>query len=166
MKTSQEKPIKVLFVCWGNICRSPSAEAVMNAYIEKAGLNDKIECDSAGTISYHNGEPADSRMQSHAIKRGYQLTSISRQVVPRDFDEFDYIIGMDNSNISNMEPFMLKAEDALRVSKMTDYCSLPNPGKVPDPYYGGAEGFEKVLDLLEDACNGLLQKIKEENNIE
>jgi protein-tyrosine phosphatase len=160
-----KKPIKVLFVCMGNICRSPSAEAVMNDYIQREGLSDKIKCDSAGTISYHAGEPADARMQKHAIKRGYDLTSISRQLTAYDFDEFDYIVGMDDENMANMQHFMPSVQAAEKTSKMTDYCSEPNPGYVPDPYYGGSEGFEHVLDLLEDACMGLLKNIRDEHQI-
>ncbi len=162
---NQKLPIKVLFVCMGNICRSPSAEAVMNAYIKREGLQDKIICDSAGTIAYHAGEPADGRMQRHANKRNIHLTSISRQVEPLDFKEFDYVIGMDDDNMRNMQTFLPSASLANKMSKMTDYCSNSNPGYVPDPYYGGADGFEQVLDLLEDACEGLLIKIREEHQI-
>ncbi len=162
---NQKLPVKVLFVCMGNICRSPSAEAVMNAYIEREGLQDKIICDSAGTIAYHAGEPADARMQRHANKRDIHLTSISRQIKSIDFEDFDYIIGMDDSNLREMKSFLPSASLAGKITKMTDYCSNSNPGFVPDPYYGGAEGFEHVLDLLEDACEGLLTEIREEYKI-
>ena len=162
---NNQSKINVLFVCMGNICRSPSAEAVMKAYVEKEGLADKIYIDSAGTISYHAGEPADSRMQKHAIKRGYNLTSISRQLTNYDFEEFEYVVGMDDENMVNMKHFLPTPELANKMSKMTDYCSEASPGYVPDPYYGGSEGFEHVLDLLEDACTGLLKKIRNEHQI-
>ena len=162
---NQKLPIKVLFVCMGNICRSPSAEAVMNTYIKRESLQDKIICDSAGTIAYHTGEPADARMQRHANKRNIHLTSISRQIKSIDYEEFDYVVGMDDSNLRDMQSFLPSASLAKKITKMTDYCSKSNPGYVPDPYYGGAEGFEQVLDLLEDACEGLLVEIRQENGI-
>lgn len=156
--------IKVIFVCMGNICRSPSGEAVMNGIIEKAGLSDKIKCDSAGTIGYHEGDPADSRMKKHAIKRGYDLTSIARQFRYEDFEKFDYIIAMDRNNYSDIIAQDYDGKFTNKVSMMTDYCTVHNAKEVPDPYYGGPEGFEKVLDLLEDACEGLLSKIKNEHS--
>lgn len=162
---NQKRPIKVLFVCMGNICRSPSGEAVMNAYVKNAGLSDKIVCDSAGTIAYHAGEPADARMQTHAKKRNYHLTSISRQIRPDDFEQFDYIIAMDDENLHDMQAFIPDTAYVSKISKMTDYCGNDNPGYVPDPYYGGASGFEKVLDLLEDACQGLLHHIRAAHNL-
>ncbi len=160
-----EKEIKVLFVCMGNICRSPSAEAVMQAYVDRAGLSRRVHIDSAGTIAYHAGEPADSRMQKHALQRGYDLRSISRQIRSEDFEDFDYIVAMDQENLHNMKPFNPHPNNETKVSLMTDYCSQANPGYVPDPYYGGAAGFEQVLDLLEDACEGLLQDIRDAHQL-
>jgi len=154
--------IYVLFVCWGNICRSPSAEAVFRALVEKEGLSGKIACDSAGTISAHCGEPADMRMRRHAIRRGYRLDSISRIIDPSDFDRFDYIIAMDDKNINDLDHFIRTPHDRSKITKMTDYCSFYTNTSVPDPYYGGDEGFELVLDLLEDACRGLIEVIKKE----
>lgn len=151
----------VLFVCLGNICRSPSAEAVFNSLIKKNGLEDLIECDSAGTAAYHEGEPADQRMQSHAIRRGYRLTSIARQFDPaNDFDRFDYIIGMDDDNVNDLQDLASSEEDVNKIYKMTDFCSQGGHYSIPDPYYGGSDGFELVLDILEDACEGLLNEVR------
>lgn len=149
---------KLLFVCLGNICRSPSAEAVMNHLVESAGLTDLISCDSAGTYGGHAGEPADSRMMRHASLRGYDLTSRSRQIRLSDFDEFDLIIGMDDENMRNLRR-LDKDGHSDKIVKMTDYCTRTAATEVPDPYYGGAQGFEHVLDILEDACSGLLKSL-------
>ncbi len=154
--------IKILFVCHGNICRSPSAEAVMTQFVKNADLSDKIECDSAGIIGFHAGEQADRRMQKHAQERGYDLTSISRQIKRQDFANFDYIIGMDDSNMQGIRSIMPQNSNA-NIFKMTDFCTEQNYNSVPDPYYGGAKGFELVLDLLEDACKGFLNYILREN---
>ncbi len=154
---------KVLFVCMGNICRSPSAEAVMNHFIKVKGLEDKIVTDSAGTIAYHEGEPADPRMQRHAMKRGYELNSIARKIKYEDFDKFDYIVAMDKENyndLSNMDPDGIYSH---KISMMTDYSSN-GYNEVPDPYYGGSEGFELVLDILEDSVEGLINKIQKDLN--
>jgi protein-tyrosine phosphatase len=151
---------KVLFVCSGNICRSPSAEAVFKKLVEDNGLKDQFEIDSAGTGSWHVGESADSRMQAHAKKRGYNLTSISRRINPNiDFDYFDIIIGMDDYNIRDLKDRAKNKSDLSKIYKMTDFAKESNYDEIPDPWYGGAEGFELVLDLLEDSCNGLLKKL-------
>lgn len=151
---------KILFVCMGNICRSPSAEAVFTEIVKKEGLSTDFEIDSAGTLSYHVGEPADKRMQSHAINRGYNLTSISRKFNPdTDFDHFDMIIGMDVENILALKDKARNQKDLNKISQMTDFSKNWNYNEIPDPYYGGEEGFELVLDLLEDACQGLLEKL-------
>lgn len=154
---------KILFVCLGNICRSATAEAVMNALIKKNDLTREIECDSAGTIGYHEGEPADARMRKHAKKRNIHLTSISRKVRPEtDFKKFDLILGMDDQNIRDLESLDRDGLYTDKIQKMTDFCRQFDTDSVPDPYYGGEEGFELVLDLLEDACSGLLDNFKNE----
>ncbi len=151
---------KILFVCLGNICRSPSAEAVMNSLIKTKAIEDQFEIDSAGITGYHAGEPADQRMQRHALQRNITLTSISRPVKsPDDFEYFDYIIGMDEQNMADLEYLAPDENSRKKLSKMTDYCSTHSHNSVPDPYYGGASGFELVLDILEDACQGLLNHI-------
>lgn len=154
---------QILFVCQGNICRSPSAEAVFNAKIKKAGLHKKYSCDSAGTIAYHVGEAADARMQRHANKRGYKLTSISRKINEHtDFDSFDMIIAMDDSNLIDLERLARGKNVDDKICKMTDFCSPYEYESVPDPYYGGDAGFELVLDLLENACDGLINHLEHE----
>ena len=153
---------RVLFVCLGNICRSPSAEAVFNSVLEEEGLQEVIECDSAGTTAYHTGEMADQRMQGHAIKRGYRLTSISRAINPEhDFDEFDFIIGMDDNNVWDLRKMARTPSDLGKIYKMTEFSRKMDYRSVPDPYYGGSDGFELVLDILEDACHGLVRDLRE-----
>lgn len=152
---------RVLFVCLGNICRSPSAEAVFRSLVEKAGMDDEFEIDSAGTSDWHEGEPADLRMQKHAHKRGYNLTSMSRPVHSEtDFEEFDYIVAMDRKNLEKLQQMAPKPQHLKKLHLMTDFSRHLNYDDVPDPYYGGDEGFELVLDLLEDTGKGLLTYIR------
>lgn len=151
---------KILFVCMGNICRSPSAEAVFSGLSKARGYDGQFAVDSAGTIAYHAGERADRRMQSHASKRGYNLTSISRKFKPdKDFDNFDLIIGMDDENVAALKGFARNDSDQEKIYKITDFRKEWNYDEIPDPYYGGEEGFELVLDLLEDSCEGLIESL-------
>ena len=152
-----KKSIRVLFVCLGNICRSPSAEAVMNAQVRDAGLGSVIHCDSAGTSGNHDGETADPRSIMHGKKRNYDLSSISRKFIAhRDFSRFNCIIVMDDENLEDVLRQDLEKTYRSKVFKMTDFSSSKTHNFVPDPYYTGADGFETVLDILEEACAGLL----------
>ena len=147
---------RILFVCLGNICRSSSAEEIMRTFVKKAGLEHEIEVDSAGILSYHEGELPDSRMRMHASRRGYNLTHRSRPVKTLDFFEFDMLIGMDDRNIQDLTDRSPDLDSLKKIHRMTDFCRTKVADHVPDPYYGGAQGFENVLDILEDACEGLL----------
>lgn len=148
---------RVLFVCLGNICRSPAAEGVTASILRDRGLEHLFELDSAGLYGGHAGDLPDSRMRAHAIRRGYNLSHISRPVRRSDFSDFDLIIGMDASNISRLRAFAATAEEEAKIVSMADFCRQhPGHDHIPDPYYEGAEGFELVLDLLEDACMGLI----------
>jgi len=151
------KPAKVLFVCHGNICRSPAAEGVMKSL--SIGL--PIEIQSAGTAGYHIGELPDSRMRSLARKRGYELTSRAQQFDPSShFEKFDHIVAMDGNNLRDLKAMDRNKKYHHKLSLMTEYSQVMDVNEVPDPYYGGPEGFELVLDILEDACAGLLIKMK------
>nr|XP_043609834.1 putative low molecular weight protein-tyrosine-phosphatase slr0328 [Erigeron canadensis] len=169
---SEEKPFSVLFVCLGNICRSPAAEGVFTNLVQKRNLSSKFVIDSAGTINYHEGGPADSRMRAASKRRGIEITSISRPIRPSDFKEFDLILAMDRQNkediLAALERWSftetLPADAHKKVQLMCSYCKKHDETEVPDPYYGGAQGFEKVLDLLEDACESLLESIVDKSS--
>jgi protein-tyrosine phosphatase len=151
---------KLLFVCLGNICRSPAAENMMNYLIEREGLVGRITCDSAGTAGYHIGAPPDPRMQAAAKARGLLMVGTARQLVPMDLREFDLILAMDRSNYRDILSLDPQGKYHHKVKMMCSYCTKYNVQEVPDPYYGGPEGFNFVLDLLEDACTNLLQSLK------
>ena len=150
---------KILFICLGNICRSASAEEIMRTLIKKEGLENEIDVDSAGISGYHEGDLPDARMRAHAIRRGYRLTHLSRPVRTEDFYNFDLIVGMDDSNIDALHDKAPDTDSEKKIRRMTDFCRTKVTDHVPDPYYGGAQGFENVLDILEDACQGLLEEI-------
>jgi protein-tyrosine phosphatase len=154
---------RVLFVCLGNICRSPAAEGIMNRLVTQAGLGDIIVCDSAGTSGYHEGDPADARMISHAKTRGYDLLSLSRPFkAPDDFEKFDFILTMDESNFRNILKLDPEGKYRNKVMPMVKFCQVHDVVEVPDPYYQGDTGFHLVLDILEDACSQLLAHIRTE----
>ncbi|MEM7195015.1 MAG: low molecular weight protein-tyrosine-phosphatase [Pseudomonadota bacterium] len=153
----QSEPVKVLFVCLGNICRSPTAEGMFRKLVDDNGLQHRYTIDSAGTGSWHIGSPPDSRAQIAARQRDIDLSSLrGRQLEPTDGEKFDLIIAMDENNRLNIKS-VLPTRHHHKVRKMGDFLSDTQSPDVPDPYFGGDEGFSLVLDMLEQACNGLLQ---------
>ena len=154
--------VSVLFVCMGNICRSPTAEGVFRQKVAEAGLADRIQTDSAGTHAYHVGEPPDRRARSAAQRRGVSLEDLrARRVSSEDFERFDYVIAMDRDNVA----LLIEQSDPQHHEKIRLFLefSKGHEDEVPDPYYGGAAGFERVLDLVEDASAGLLQVLREKH---
>ncbi len=156
---------KLLFVCLGNICRSPAAENIMNYLLEEANLQNKIICDSAGTSSYHIGSAPDGRMVAAAAKKGMNFIGEARQFQAKDFEEFDLILAMDRENYRDILSLDPKGIYGDKVKMMCDFCTRHTLKEVPDPYYGGPEGFNKVIDLLKDACGGLLEYVKNKENL-
>ncbi|MEB3286909.1 MAG: low molecular weight protein-tyrosine-phosphatase [Vampirovibrionales bacterium] len=158
-------PVKVLFVCMGNICRSPSAEGVFRHVVQQAGLEAEILIDSAGTHDYHVGGPPDSRSQRHALQRGYDLSALRAwQILEKDFDRFDYIYVMDCENLNNVLR-ICPERDKHKVGLFLALAPHLGVEEVPDPYYGGVEGFEHVLDLIEAASEALLAKLCQDHGL-
>ena len=155
------KKISILFVCLGNICRSPAAEAIFLDLIKKKGLTDGFIVDSAGTGSWHIGKKADARMRISAERRGLNILSTARQINPKDFENFNYILAMDNSNFKNIINLKNRnsSSDYSSIRKIQDFRSVFKAEEVPDPYFGGDEGFDHVLDILEDSVGGFLESI-------
>jgi protein-tyrosine phosphatase len=152
----------VLFVCLGNICRSPTAHGVFASQVAAAGLSDTIGIDSAGTGAWHVGEPPDDRAAAAARARGYDLSALrARQVAPGDFQRFDYILAMDRSNLSHLEA-LRPADFSGHLGLLLDFHPRSTVTEVPDPYYGGRDGFEEVLDIVEAAGESLLEVIRRE----
>src|SRR5512146_2908735 len=155
--------VSILFCCMGNICRSPTAEAVFRHYVEKAGLAERIHIDSAGTHGYHVGDAPDARTQRAARQRGYDMSRLrGRQVEAGDFMHFDYVLAMDEANLDILR--RLRPHNAQgHLGLFLEFAEHHREREVPDPYYGGADGFERVLDMVEDAAHGLLQHIRQEH---
>ena len=154
-----ENKKKILFICLGNICRSSAAEEIMRQKLIDAGKGNEIIVDSAGLIDYHEGEKSDPRMLSHAYLRGYRITHLSRPISRKDFQTQDLIIGMDDSNIMRLRQMARGENELSKIHKITEYSKNYSPEIIPDPYYSNDSAFERVLDLLEDACNGLLEEL-------
>lgn len=159
-KSDMKDKKRVLFVCLGNICRSPMAECVFTYKVRERGLAEEYLIDSAGVAGYHIGELPDRRMREHAWQRGYKMESRARQVKADDFFEFDYIMAMDDSNYDALLALAPTVEGEEKVKRMASYCRQHDADHIPDPYYGGAAGFKLVIDLLEDACENLLDEIE------
>lgn len=152
---------RVLLVCMGNICRSPTAEVVLRQYIKLNDLGDKVEVDSAGTHGYHVGEAPDSRTQRAAAVRGYNLSQLrARKVARQDLDYFDLILAMDKSNLDNLRR-MATPEQQERIKLFMQYAKNFEDDEVPDPYYGLGHGFDLVLDMVEDAAQGLIEEVRQ-----
>ena len=153
--------VSVVFVCMGNICRSPTAEAVFRHYVENADLAGRISIDSAGTHDYHIGDKPDARAQSAAQQRGYDMSKLrGRQVGVEDFRRSDYVLAMDSANLAILRRIMPPDSDS-EVGLFLEYARHHIEREVPDPYYGGSDGFERVLDMVEDAAQGLLEEIRQ-----
>ena len=153
---------RVLFVCMGHICRSPAAEGVMRRLAERSGAEARWQISSAGTIGMHAGEASDARMRAAAARRGYDLRSRARQVAATDLDAYDLILTMDEANRRAVLALARTDAQRARVRPFVAYCRQHDVEEVPDPYYGGADGFERVLDLLEDGCSALLAESRSE----
>ena len=153
--------ISILFVCLGNICRSPAAEAIFKNLINNKGIGNQFIVDSAGTGSWHVGKQADSRMRFAAKQRNINITSNARQIRKDDFQKFKYILVMDDSNFNNVIDLKnrVKGSDFAKILKIQDFSSIFNEKEVPDPYFGGDAGFDHVLDILEDSVSCFLEDI-------
>ncbi len=154
--------VKVLFVCLGNICRSPTAEGVFRAVVRAQGMEEIIFIDSAGTHAYHLGEPPDARAQAAAARRGIDLSGLrGRQATALDIESFDYILAMDRENLTNLHALSPQGHEH-KVRLFMDFAPERPEREVPDPYFGGTSGFDRVLDMIEEAANGLLEHIRRE----
>ncbi len=151
---------RLLFVCMGNICRSPAAECVMRQVLAEYGADGRFQCDSAGTRGYHVGNPPDPRMRSAGRRRGIVIDGSARQVNADDLEAFDLVLAMDPDNLRDLRQLDPSGRHHHKLRLMVDFLTGHEAGEVPDPYYGGDDGFEQVLDLLEDSCRGLLDQLE------
>lgn len=160
-----DDPIRVLFVCLGNICRSPLAEAVFRHQVRERGLEARFRIDSAGTSGYHRGSPPDRRSSETALRRGIEITGRSRSVAPADLVEFDYVIAMDAENEAELRRLLRASGGGARVHRLREWDPAPGDGDVPDPYYGGPRGFEDVHDIVERASAAFLEHVVREHGL-
>lgn len=157
---SIDNPYKLVFVCLGNICRSPTAEGIFIHKVKEAGLENYFYIDSAGTSAYHIGESANSKSQATANKHGIHLPSKARRFEYTDLEEFDLILAMDSENLSNIKTLDRKSKYSEKIKMMREFDPQPGNGEVPDPYYGGLQGFENVFQVLNRSCEALLDQLK------
>jgi protein-tyrosine phosphatase len=154
---------RLLFVCLGNICRSPTAEGAMRALVDEAGLSGQVDVDSAGTGAWHIGSPPDGRAVAAARRRGLQLSGVARRVEPSDFETFDLMLAMDHSNVADLRAIAAGEDERAKVRLLREFdpqSARAGRLEVPDPYYGAPGGFDEVLDIVEAACAGLLEEIR------
>ena len=157
--------VKVLFVCMGNICRSPTAQGVFEKLVDEQSLAGQIVIDSAGTHAYHIGNPPDVRATQAALRRGIDLSSqTARRVSPADFEKFDYVLAMDQANLDDLAE-LCSPEHSPKLRLFLEFAPSSTVREVPDPYYGGTTGFERVLDLIEEASSGLLEALREQHRL-
>jgi len=155
------KPYNVLFVCMGNICRSPTAHGVFQRRVEALGWDAWVTVDSAGTHNYHPNSPPDERSQAHAASRGYDLSDLrARRITDADFEAYDLILAMDRDNLALLQDSCPPQYQG-KLRRLTEFCQIHVADVVPDPYYSGSNGFEQVLDLVEDACDGLVLHLQD-----
>lgn len=159
-----DRPIRVLFVCLGNICRSPLAEAVFRHQARERGVEDRFEIDSAGTAGYHIGDPPDERSVATARRRGVVVEGCGRQLVAEDFRRFDRIVVMDRENLANAERLGTRAGGAAQLHLLREWDPVEPGGDVPDPYYGAARGFDEVHDIVDRSCAALMDALLGEAN--
>ena len=152
--------MRILFLCMGNICRSPAGHCVFQHMVNQAGLSEQFEIDSAGTIDFHVGSPPDQRMQTSMRSRNIPVIGTARQLKQNDLKYFDLILAMDKENLEGAKSLDTSGEFHSKIKLFCDYCTQHNETEVPDPYYGGNRGFEKVLDLIEDGCANLLKQLR------
>lgn len=153
------KPFRVLFVCMGNICRSPAGEIIFRKLVADAGRSADFEIDSAGTLGYHEGNPPDARMAATLRDRGYTVAGRARQIRTADLANFDLIVTMDEDNLTAVRALDADRRFHAKIRPAVDFCRVHQSPRVPDPYYGGQQGFERVIELLEDGCAGILEEI-------
>ena len=157
--SSPFKPQRVLFVCLGNICRSPAAEIIFRKMTDDAGRSAEFEIDSAGTIGHHEGGAPDSRMCAALIKKGYPINGHARQIEAQDLEKFDLIVTMDEANLADVQSLDWEGRFQSKIRPFVSFCRSHSDLRVPDPYYGGQRGFEHVIRLLEDGCAGILAEL-------
>lgn len=160
--SSSRKPFRVLFVCMGNICRSPAADIVFHHMVGQAGLSGHIEIDSAGTINHHTGKGPDPRMSDELSSRGYPIEGSARQVTKADLEHFDLILAMDDENLDDLLLLNGNGNNREKIQPFTSFCTEHETDHVPDPYYGGRGGFARVADIVEDGCRGLLDHLRKQ----